>query len=239
MGRAFEYRKARKMKRWGSMARTFTKIGKEIAICIKSAGPDPTSNSRLRVLMQNAKNASMPKENIERAIKKATSKDQTDYKEVVYEGYAPYGIAVLVETATDNPTRTVANVRSYFNRSGGSLGTSGCVEYMFEHKCLFKIKAKEGVDIEELELEMIDFGIQEIFAEDENIIIYGDFEAFGPIQKYIEDNGFEIITADFERIPSEIKELNEEQMAEVEKLLEKLEDDEDVTNVFHNMKEEE
>ena len=239
MGRAFEYRKARKMKRWGSMARTFTKIGKEIAICIKSAGPDPTSNSRLRVLMQNAKNASMPKENIERAIKKATSKDQTDYKEVVYEGYAPYGIAVLVETATDNPTRTVANVRSYFNRSGGSLGTSGCVEYLFEHKCLFKIKGKEGVDIEELELEMIDFGIQEIFTEDENIIIYGDFEAFGPIQKYIEDNGFEIITADFERIPSEIKELNEEQMAEVEKLLEKLEDDEDVTNVFHNMKEEE
>lgn len=221
------------------MARTFTKIGKEIAISIKSAGPDPANNSRLRVLMQNAKNASMPKENIERAIKKATSKDQTDYKEVVYEGYGPYGIAVLVETATDNPTRTVANVRSYFNRCGGSLGTSGCVDYLFEHKCLFKIKGKEGIDIEELELEMIDFGIQEIFAEDENIIIYGDFEAFGPIQKFIEDNGFEIVTADFERIPSEIKELNEEQMAEVEKLLEKLEDDEDVTNVFHNMKEEE
>jgi len=239
MGRAYEYRKARKMKRWGSMARTFTKIGKEIAISIKSAGPDPANNSRLRVLMQNAKNASMPKENIERAIKKATSKDQTDYKEVVYEGYGPYGIAVLVETATDNPIRTVANVRSYFNRCGGSLGTSGCVDYLFEHKCLFKIKGKEGIDIEELELEMIDFGIQEIFAEDENIIIYGDFEAFGPIQKFIEDNGFEIVTADFERIPSEIKELNEEQMAEVEKLLEKLEDDEDVTNVFHNMKEEE
>ena len=238
MGRAYEYRKARKMKRWGSMARTFTKIGKEIAISIKSAGPDPANNSRLRVLMQNAKNASMPKENIERAIKKATSKDQTDYKEVVYEGYAPYGIAVLVETATDNPTRTVANVRSYFNRNGGSLGTSGCVDYLFEHKCLFKIKSKEGIDIEELELEMIDFGIQEIFAEDDNIIIYGDYEAFGPIQKYIEDNGFEIVTADFERIPSEIKELNEEQMAEVEKLLEKLEDDEDVTNVFHNMKDE-
>ncbi|NEW83601.1 MAG: YebC/PmpR family DNA-binding transcriptional regulator [Mariniphaga sp.] len=239
MGRAYEYRKARKMKRWGSMARTFTKIGKEIAISIKSAGPDPANNSRLRVLMQNAKNASMPKENIERAIKKATSKDQTDYKEVVYEGYGPYGIAVLVETATDNPTRTVANVRSYFNRCGGSLGTSGCVDYLFEHKCLFKIKSKEGVDIEELELEMIDFGIQEIFGEDENILIYGDFEAFGPIQKFIEDNGFEIVTADFERIPSEIKELNEEQIAEVEKLLEKLEDDEDVTNVFHNMKEDE
>jgi YebC/PmpR family DNA-binding regulatory protein len=238
MGRAYEYRKARKMKRWGSMARTFTKIGKEIAISIKSAGPDPANNSRLRVLMQNAKNASMPKENVERAIKKATSKDQTDYKEVVYEGYAPYGIAVLVETATDNPTRTVANVRSYFNRNGGSLGTSGCVDYLFEHKCLFKIKSKEGIDIEELELEMIDFGIQEIFAEDDNIIIYGDYEAFGPIQKFIEDNGFEIVTADFERIPTEIKALNEDQMAEVEKLLEKLEDDEDVTNVYHNMKDE-
>ncbi|MEI6139804.1 MAG: YebC/PmpR family DNA-binding transcriptional regulator [Mariniphaga sp.] len=236
MGRAFEYRKARKMKRWGSMARTFTKIGKEIAIAIKSGGPDPTSNSRLRVLMQNAKAASMPKENVERAIKKATSKDQTDYKEVVYEGYAPHGIAVLVETATDNTTRTVANVRSYFNKCGGSLGTSGCVEYLFEHKCQFKVKYKEGVDIEELELEMIDFGIQEIFAEEENIIIYGDFEAFGPIQKYIEENGFEIVNAEFERIPSETKELSEEQIADVEKLLEKLEDDEDVTNVFHNMK---
>jgi len=218
------------------MARTFTKIGKEIAICIKSGGPDPTSNSRLRVLMQNAKNASMPKENIERAIKKATSKDQTDYKEVVYEGYAPYGIAVLVETATDNTTRTVANVRSYFNKCGGSLGTSGCVDYMFEHKCLFKIKNKDGIDIENLELEMIDFGVQEIFTEDDEILIYGDFEAFGPIQKYIEENGFEIVTAEFERIPSEVKELTEEKMADVEKLLEKLEEDEDVTNVFHNMK---
>lgn len=236
MGRAFEYRKARKLKRWGSMARTFTKIGKEIAIAIKSAGPDPVSNSRLRVLMQNAKNASMPKENIERAIKKAISKDQTDYKEVVYEGYAPYGIAVLVETATDNSTRTVANVRSYFNKCGGSLGTSGCVDYLFEHKCLFKIKSKEGIDLEELEFEMIDLGVQEVFSEEDNIIIYGDFEAFGPIQKYIEENGFEIVNAEFERIPSEIKELNEEQIIEVEKLLEKLEEDEDVTNVFHNMK---
>ncbi len=236
MGRAFEYRKARKLKRWGSMARTFTKIGKEIAIAIKSAGPDPAANSRLRVLMQNAKNANMPKENIERAIKKATSKDQADYKEVVYEGYAPYGIAVLVETATDNTTRTVANVRSYFNKCGGSLGTSGCVDYMFEHKCLFKVKNKEGVDLEELEFEMIDLGVQEVFAEEEDIIIYGDFEAFGPIQKYIEENNFEIVTAEFERIPSEIKELSEDQVAEVEKLLEKLEEDEDVTNVFHNMK---
>jgi len=208
----------------------------EFRISIKSGGPDPANNSRLRVLMQNAKNANMPKENVERAIKKATSKDQSDYKEVVYEGYAPYGIAVLVETATDNTTRTVANVRSYFNKNGGSLGTSGCVEYLFEHNCIFKIKNKEGLDIEELELEMIDFGVQEIFPEEDNIIIYGDFEAFGPIQKYIEENGFEIVSADFERIPSEVKELTEDQIIEVEKLLEKLEDDEDVTSVYHNMK---
>ena len=236
MGRAYEYRKARKLKRWGSMARTFTKLGKEIAICVKAGGPDPAANSRLRVLMQNAKNANMPKENVERAIKKASSKEMLDYKEVVYEGYAPYGIAVLVETSTDNPTRTVANVRSYFNKLGGALGTSGCVDYMFEHKCQFKVKSKEGIDLEELELEMIDFGVQEIFAEEDNVIIYGDFEAFGPIQKYLEDNNFEIVSAEFERIPTDTKELNEEQVAEVEKLIERIEEDEDVSAVYHNMK---
>ncbi len=234
MGRAFEYRKARKMKRWGNMAKTFTELGKDIIIAVKAAGPDPAGNARLRVLMQNAKAANMPKENVERAIKKATSKEQTDYKEVVYEGYGPFGIAVLVETATDNPTRTVANVRSYFNKHNGSLGTSGSVDYMFEHKCNFKIKAKEGVDIEELELEMIDAGVSEIFAEDEHIMIYGEFESFGPIQRYLEDHGFEIESAEFERIPSDTKELTEEQYAEFEKLLNKLEDDEDVSQVFHN-----
>ena len=158
MGRAFEYRKARKMKRWGSMSRTFTKIGKEITICVKAAGPDPSSNSRLRVLLQNAKAANMPKDTVERAIKKATSKDASDYKEIVYEGYGPFGIAVVVETATDNNTRTVANVRSYFNKAGGSLGTSGSLDFLFDHKSVFKITEKEGVDLEELELEMIDLG---------------------------------------------------------------------------------
>ncbi|PRY99905.1 YebC/PmpR family DNA-binding transcriptional regulator [Marinilabilia salmonicolor] len=235
MGRAFEYRKARKLKRWGNMAKTFTKIGREIAIAVKSGGPDPTSNPRLRVLIQNAKAANMPKDNVERAIKKASGKDQADYKEVVYEGYAPHGIAVLVETATDNPTRTVANVRSYFNKAGGSLGTSGSVDYMFEHKCGFKVKMKEGVDLEELELELIDSGVQEIFAEDEFIMIYGDFEAFGPLQKYLEENGFEIENAEFERIPQETRPLSEEQSADIEKLLARFEEDDDVTNVFHNM----
>lgn len=235
MGRAFEYRKARKLKRWGNMAKVFTKIGREIAIAVKSSGPDPIANPRLRVLMQNAKAANMPKENVERAIKKATSKDQEDYKEVVYEGYGPFGIAVIVETATDNTTRTVANVRSYFNKYGGSLGTSGSVDYMFDHKCSFKVKMKDGIDAEELELELIDFGVQEVFVEEETMMIYGEFEAFGPVQKYLEENGFEILNAEFERIPHDTKTLNEEQMAEIEKLLAKFEDDEDVTNVFHNM----
>jgi YebC/PmpR family DNA-binding regulatory protein len=236
MGRAFEYRKARKLKRWGSMAKTFTRIGKDITIAVKAGGPDPTANSRLRVLIQNSKAANMPKENVERAIKKATSKDQADYKEVVYEGYGPHGIAVLVETSTDNTTRTVANVRACFNKYGGSLGTSGSVSFMFEHKCIFKVKPKDGMDLEELELEMIDFGVSEIFAEEDTVIIYGEFESFGPIQKYLEENNMEIISAEFERIPTDTKELNEEQVANLEKLLEKLEEDEDVNVVFHNMK---
>ncbi len=237
MGRAFEYRKARKMKRWGNMARTFTKLGKEIEIAVKAAGPDPGGNTRLRVLMQNAKAANMPKENVERAIKRATSKDTADYKEMVYEGYAPYGIAMIVETATDNPTRTVANVRSYFNKAGGSLGTSGSVDFMFDHKCIFKIKEAENTDLEELELELIDYGVDELFAEEGEVVIYGAFDAYGKIQKYIEDHGYELISGEFERIPMDTKEVTEEQRAAIEKLIEKFEDDDDVTNVFHNMKE--
>jgi YebC/PmpR family DNA-binding regulatory protein len=218
------------------MAKTFTRIGKEVVIAVKSGGPDPAGNPKLRVLIQNAKAANMPKENIERAIKRAVSKDQEDYREVVYEGYGPYGIAVVVETATDNPTRTVANVRSYFNRFNGSLGTSGSVDYMFEHKCQFRVKNKKNLVLEEFELEMIDYGMQEVFIEEDNIVIYAEFESFGPIQKYLEENGFEIVSAEFERIPTDQKELNAEQAAEVEKLLTRLEEDDDVTNVFHTMK---
>lgn len=241
MGRAFEYRKARKMKRWGSMSRTFTKIGKEISIAVKAAGPEPSSNTRLRILLQNAKAANMPKDTIERAIKKAISKDMADYKEVVYEGYGPFGIAFLVETATDNTTRTVANVRSYFNKFGGSLGTSGSVDFMFDHHCVFKAKVKEGasIDMDELELDIIDYGADEVFEEDGEIIIYGSFESYGTIQKYLEDKGdvLEIISGEFERTPMETKEVTEEQRVTLDKLLEKFEEDEDVTNVYHNMKE--
>jgi YebC/PmpR family DNA-binding regulatory protein len=235
MGRAFEYRKATKMKRWGNMARVFTKLGKQITIAVKEGGSEPDTNPRLRVLIQQSKKENMPKENVERAIKKATSKDEADYKEMVYEGYGPNGIAIVVETATDNPTRTVANIRSYFNRYGGSLGTTGSLQFLFDHKCVFKIGIKPGVSIEDLELELIDYGVDELAEDEESIILYGEFQSYSSIQKYLEENGFEIFSAEFERIPNDMKELNEEQKAAVLKLLEKIEDDEDVQNVFHNM----
>lgn len=247
MGRAFEFRKARKMKRWSAMSKAFTRIGKDIVMAVKEGGPDPDSNSRLRAVIQNAKSVNMPKDNIERAIKKASEKDQGDFKEVLFEGYAQHGIAVLIETATDNNTRTVANVRSYFNKTDGSLGTSGSVVFMFDHTCNFKIKAQE-LDLEELELELIDYGVEEIFEDtdqDENgeeqnyILIYAPFESFGNIQSYLEDNNLEIISSGFERIPQVTKTLSPEQAADVEKLLEKLEEDDDVQNVYHTMQESE
>lgn len=235
MGRAFEYRKARKMKRWGNMARVFTRIGREVTIAVKASGPDPESNPRLRLLIQTAKSENMPKENIERAIKKATEKDQKDYKELVYEGYAPHGIAVLVETATDNPTRTVANIRSYFNKYGGSLGTTGMLDFLFDRKCSFKVEMKEGLDLEELELELIDLGVEEIFAEEENFMIFAEFTNFGPIQRFLEERGMNILSFNFERIPNDTKPLTPEQLIDVEKLIERIDEDDDVTNVFHNI----
>lgn len=238
MGRAFEYRKARKLKRWGNMSRTFTRIGKEITIAAKAGGPDPSTNPRLRALMQNAKAANMPKDTVERAIKKATDKDAGDYKEITYEGYGPHGIAIFVEAATDNNTRTVANVRSYFNKHGGSLGTQGSLTFLFDHKSVFKIKAKDGISLEDLELELIDYGVDELEHDEDEIVIYGAFEEFNNIQKYLEDNGFEIVSAEFERIPNDLKDVSPEDRESVNKLLEKLEEDEDVQNVFHNMREE-
>lgn len=221
------------------MSRTFTKLGKEISIAVKASGPDPDMNPRLRVLLQNAKAANMPKDTIERAIKKAISKDEADYKEVVYEGYGPYGVAIVVETATDNNTRTVANVRSYFNKFGGSLGTTGSLDFIFDRKCVFHIKPKEDVSLEDLELELIDFGVDELEPDEEEWVLYGGFESFNNIQKYLEENGFEIVSAEFERIPNNFKEVTDEQRTQLEKLLEKFEDDEDVQNVFHNIKEDE
>ena len=223
------------MKRWSAMAKTFTRLGKEIVMAVKSGGPDPETNSRLRAVIQNAKAANMPKDNIQRAIKKASDKDTSDYKEVVFEGYAPHGVAILVECATDNNNRTVANVRSYFNKCNGNLGTSGSVEFMFDRKCHFKIPKAE-LDIEELELEFIDYGAEEVFEDEENtIMIYGDFPNFGSIQKALEDKGIEIISSDFERIPQQTKALSDDQEADVQKLLEKFEEDDDVQNVYHTM----
>ncbi|OYU85035.1 MAG: YebC/PmpR family DNA-binding transcriptional regulator [Flavobacterium sp. BFFFF2] len=236
MGRAFEFRKARKMKRWSAMAKTFTRIGKDIVIAVKEGGPNPEANARLRAVMQNAKAANMPKENIERAIKKASDKDTANYKEVLFEGYAPHGIALLIETATDNNNRTVANIRSYFNKCNGTMGNQGSVEFMFDHTCNFRI-ANGGQDIEELELEMIDFGVEEIFADEDGILLYAPFNCFGALQKELENRGFDILSSGFERIPQVTKELTEAQVADVEKLLEKIEEDDDVMNVYHTMQE--
>jgi YebC/PmpR family DNA-binding regulatory protein len=232
MGRAFEFRKARKMKRWSAMAKTFTRIGKDIVMAVKEGGSDPDNNSRLRAVMQNAKAANMPKDNVERAIKKATDKNTENYKEVLFEGYAPHGIAILVETATDNNNRTVANVRSYFNKCNGNLGTSGSVEFMFDHTCNFRIPA-EGVDTEEMELEFIDHGVEEVFEDEDGILLYAPFENFGDIQKELENRYIEILSSDFERIPQITKQLSADQQEEVLKLIEKIEEDDDVQNVYH------
>lgn len=236
MGRAFEYRKATKMKRWGNMARTFTRIGKQIAIAVKAGGPELENNPHLRSVIANAKAANMPKETVDRAIKRAISKDTEDYKEMVYEGYAAHGVAILVETATDNTTRTVANVRSIFNRNGGSLGTSGSLDFVFTRKSMFTVAPKEGVSMEDLELDLIDYGVDELESDEEGITLYGEFQSFNEIQKYLEENNFEIISSEFTRIPTDFKDLNAEQRAAVDKLIEKMEDDEDVQNVYHNMK---
>lgn len=240
MGRAFEYRKATKMKRWGNMARVFTKLGRQITIAAKEGGFDADTNPRLRVLIQQAKKENMPKENVERAIKKASSRDEADFKEMVYEGYGPYGIAIVVETTTDNPTRTVGNVRSYFNKHGGSLGTTGSLEFLFERKCVFHIAKKENVDLDEMELELIDYGVDELNeSEGENgekeVVLYGEFASYSAIQKYLEENQYEIFSAEFERIPNDVKTLTEEQQTSINKLLDKFEEDDDVQNVFHNM----
>ncbi len=236
MGRAFEFRKARKMKRWSAMSKAFTRIGKDIVIAVKEGGPDPNSNARLRAVIQNAKAVNMPKENVERAIKRASDKSLGDFKEVLFEGYAPHGIAILIETATDNNTRTVANVRSYFNKCNGSLGTSGSVEFMFDHTCNFRIPA-EGIDTEALELELIDFGAEEVFVDEDGILIYAPFESFGAIQKELENRDIEILSSGFDRIPQVTKELTAEESVDVEKLLEKIEEDDDVQNVYHSMQE--
>lgn len=216
------------------MSKAFTRIGKDIVIAVKEGGPDPDSNSKLRAVIQNAKSVNMPKDNIDRAIKRASDKSLGNYKEILFEGYAPYGVAILVETATDNNTRTVANIRSYFNKCNGNLGTSGSVIFMFDHTCNFKIE-KQNIDIENLEFDLIDFGVEEVFEDEDGILIYGPFDSFGEIQKALESKEIQIISSGFDRIPNNLKNVNDEERSEIEKLLEKIENDDDVQNVFHNM----
>ena len=235
MGRAFEFRKARKMKRWSNMSKTFTRIGREIIIAVKESGPDPSSNSRLRAIIQNAKAANMPKENIERAIKKASEKSSENFKEVLLEGYAPNGIAILVEAATDNNNRTVANIRSYFNKCDGSLATSGSVDFLFDHLCFFQIK-DEDIDIEELELELIDFGVIELSKSENEISITARFEDFGSIQKELERRKLEISSSEFEREAKINKSLPEDERLKVERLINMIDEDEDVQNIYHDMR---
>jgi len=234
MGRAFEYRKARKFARWDKMSRIFPRIGKEITMAVKAGGPDPETNPRLRVAMQNAKGANMPKDRVEAAIKRATNKDEKDYEEVVYEGYGPHGVAIVVETATDNPTRTVANVRHLFNKYGGSLGTSGSLSFLFERKGIFRLQA-EGVNLEELELELIDAGAEDIQEDEGEIIVTAAFADFGAMQKALEKLGVNVISSQLQRIPASYAEINEQQEEEVMKLVDFLEEDEDVQNVFYNL----
>ena len=243
MGRAFEYRKATKLKRWGHMAKTFTRLGNQIAIAVKAGGPEPENNPSLRSIIATCKRENMPKDNIERAIKSAMGKDQSEYKEVTYEGYGPHGIAIFVDTLTDNTTRTVGDVRSVFNNFNGTLGTTGSLAYLFDHKCVFTFKKKDGVDMEELILELIDFNVEDEFDEDEEegtITIYGDdVKAYAQIQKFLEDQGFEDIGGEFTYVPNDLKDIDAEQRATINKMVERLEDFDDVQNVYTNMKPEE
>ena len=221
------------------MARTFTKIGKQIAIAVKAGGPEPENNPTLRAIIANAKRENMPKDNIERAIKNAMGKDQSEYKEVSYEGYGPHGVAIFVDTLTDNTTRTVADVRSVFNKFSGNLGTQGSLSFLFDHKCVFTFKKKDGMDMDEMILDLIDYGVEDEFDDDEEageITIYGDPKSFGDIQKHLESEGYEVTGAEFTRIPNDLKDVNDEARETIDKMVEKLEEFDDVQTVYTNMK---
>lgn len=242
MGRAFEFRKERKFKRWAKMAVQFTRLGKEIVMAVKAGGPNPETNSRLRTAIQNAKAVNMPKDRVDAAIKRASNKDDSNYEEIVYEGYAQHGVAILIETATDNTNRTVANVRSYFNKTGGTLGKTGSLDFIFNRKAVFRFVPPEDLDLEELEFELIDFGLEDLYIEADEEgndvgVIHTAFEDFGKMQKALEEKGYEMKSAKLERIALSHTDVTEEQAADVFKLIDKLEEDDDVQAVYHNMAE--
>jgi YebC/PmpR family DNA-binding regulatory protein len=236
MGRAFEFRKARKMKRWSKMAKIFTRIGKDIVMAVKEGGTDPDTNSRLRQVMQNAKSANMPKDNVLRAIKKASDKDTANYEEMSLEGYAVYGIAVFVDCATNNNNRTVADVRSYFSKCDGALGINGSLKFIFDRKGVFTIENKNvTIDIEDLEMELIDAGLEELDTDEEALTVYCDFSDFNNMQTKLEELDIEIVNSELHRIPNSSKKITAEQAEKVLKLLDLLEENDDVQQVFHNM----
>lgn len=235
MGRAFEYRRAAKEKRWDKMSRVFPKLGKAITLAAKEGGEDPDMNPKLRTAIQNAKSQNMPKDNIEAAIKRASDKDMSNFTEVNYEGKGPHGVLVMVECATDNPTRTVANVKSYFNKAGGGVVPNGSLEFMFDRKSVFEIAKTEGLDRDELELELIDAGLEEIEEQEEALVLYGDYTAFGTLSAAIEEKGLEATKSTLERIPNSPVEFTEEQLADIEKMLDKIEEDDDIQQVFTNI----
>ncbi|NJB85449.1 YebC/PmpR family DNA-binding regulatory protein [Lewinella marina] len=240
MGRAFEYRKARKMKRWAGMAKAFTKVGREINIAIKEGGPDPDYNPRLRLAIANAKAVNMPKANVDAAIKRATDKDSANYDEVTFEGYGPHGIAILVQATTDNNNRTVANIRHVFSKYGGSMGVNGSVDYMFERKGQFRVKREKFQhDLEEIELELIDAGLDSLVSDEEEITFYTAFEDFGSFQHELEERGIPVDSAELVYLPTHTKELSDSEAEAVIKLIDMLEEDDDVANVFHTMDESE
>lgn len=235
MGRAFEYRRAAKEKRWDKMSKIFPKLAKAITVAAKEGGPDPDMNSKLRTAIQNAKAQNMPKDNIDSAIKRATGKDAETFVEVIYEGKGPHGVLVFVECATDNTTRTVANVKSYFNKTGGSLVPNGSLEFMFSRKSVFEFEKTDSIDLEELELQLIDSGLEDIEQNESTIYIYGDYTNFGSLQTALEEAGIEVAKANLQRIPTSPVEFSEEQLADIEKMLDKIEDDDDVQAVFTNI----
>lgn len=234
MGRAFEFRRARKEKRWANMARTFTRLGREISIAVKQGGPDQETNPRLRAAVQNAKAANMPKDNVENAIKKASAKDAADLAEVNFEGYAPHGVAIWVETATDNNTRTVANIRSYFNKAGGALGTTGSLEFIFERKGVFTIPTA-GVNRDDLEMLLIENGAEDIQEQEDDLIVYTSFTDFITMQRALEAANVSVSNGELRRIPNSTVTVSDEQAEDVIKLIDRIEEDDDVQNVFHNM----
>lgn len=238
MGRIFEKRKERMFARWAKTAKAFTKMGKEIAIAVKLGGGDPASNPRLRLAIQTARSLNMPKDRIEAAIDRASSKDASDLAELSYEGFAPHGVALFVEAATDNPTRTVANVRNIITKHGGNLGTTGSLDFIFDRKGVFSVKPPAG-DLDELELTLIDHGLEEIFETEEGLLLYSSFQDFGELQKALESNNVEVLSASPQRLPTSTVAVTPEQEEEIQKIIERLDDDDDVQNVFHNMSPEE